>query len=97
MKTSFTQKQIETYAEYSLIEDAWLFNLCYWFRWLWIVRQYHRLVYFIKHGKDDYGKLGFNQLMYKGKPIILRDDVPTGELWMVDKNGKIFKKIKINV
>ena len=30
-----------------------------------------RIKYFLKHGKDDYGHKGFNQLMYKGIPILI--------------------------
>jgi len=38
---------------------------------------------------------GFNQLMYRGVPIIQRDMIPTSELWIVSKNGRTIKKINI--
>ncbi len=46
-----------------------------------------------------YNELGFTTLTYRGKPVILRDDIPRGELWGVkmSKNGriKIIKKVKL--
>lgn len=56
-----------------------------------------RLLYFLRHGKDDYGKLGFNQLMYKGIPLVLSDDLPRGWFIIKGKDGKYrFRKIKMN-
>jgi len=54
-----------------------------------------RVVYFIKHGKDDYGKEGFYELWSKGKKVVPSDIVPHNEIWTTDKNGKVTKKIRL--
>lgn len=59
------------------------------------LHQIKRLLYFIRHGHDSYGRPGFTQLYFKGKPIILRDYVPLGEVWLANKNGKIVKKFRV--
>jgi len=62
----------------------------------WIFHQLKRLQYFLKHGRDDYGKLGFTELRYKGKRLVSKGIVPHHEIWTVDKNGKIIKIERIN-
>jgi len=42
-----------------------------------------RVVYFIKHGKDDYGKLGFTKLRYKGIKVF--ESTTTTHLFAGDK------------
>jgi len=62
----------------------------------WIFHQLKRLQYFLKHGRDDYGKFGFTELRYKGKRLVSKGIVPHHEIWTVDKNGKIIKIERIN-
>ena len=42
-----------------------------------------RIKYFLKHGKDDYGKRGFTQLVYKGLPI-LNTEIEKNDLFMLN-------------
>ena len=59
----------------------------------WILHQLKRLQYFLKHGRDDYGKEGFTHLTFGGTPLMLSSSVPSGflELWT---NGG-FRRIRI--
>ena len=74
------------------------FELWYWFIWTWPVRTmmywFYRIRYFIKYHKDDYGKPGFQRLMYRGIPIVLRDDIPKNVFLFRQKDGS-WKKLNI--
>lgn len=39
--------------------------------------------------------VSFSTLYFKGKPITLRDEVPTGEFWEVDEKNFVLKKRKM--
>lgn len=56
--------------------------------WLWPVRTikylYYRLRFIAIYHYDGYGKPGFMRLEYKGVPIVQRDDIPSGKVWVID-------------
>ena len=54
-----------------------------------------RIVYFIKHGRDDYGREGFCVLKYKGTTVVPGEYVPHDELWKIDGEKVTITKIKI--
>ena len=57
-----------------------------------------RIKYFLKHGKDDYGKRGFTQLMYRGLPILNSETDKNDISWMEvrdEMDGVIRKAIKL--
>lgn len=43
------------------------------------------------------GSPGFTQLMYNGVPVVQKDYVPTGEVWLTDDDGKVIQKIKVDL
>ena len=55
---------------------------------------FNRIIYFLKHGKDGYCKHCFKQLSINGIPVIQRDWMPTGEMWITNSEGEITKVIK---
>ena len=78
-----------TISQYTKLDD-----LKHWLVWFWPIRTsiywFNRIKYFIKHGKDEYGELGFSQLFYKGLPIIQRDDMPPNLVgFLNEKTGKM--------
>ena len=43
-----------------------------------------RIKYFLKHGKDDYGKPEFIQLVYKGIPILIDPNIESDIFYFVN-------------
>jgi len=73
-------------------------DLLHKIRWSWLVRNVlylsGRIGYYLKHGKDNYGKPGFTQLMFRGQPVIVDPSAASNEVWEEQEDGT-FKKTKI--
>jgi hypothetical protein len=57
------------------------------------VRSYRKsvrksILFYIK----QYGKAGFNQLMFRGEPVVMNKET-TQEIWNIDENDKVIGKI----
>lgn len=55
-------------------------------------QQIRRLIYFIKHGEDGYGKPGFDRIMFQGKEVEMH--TCSQEIWdlYIDKQDLRTKK-----
>lgn len=47
----------------------------------WLKHQFNRLTHFLKHGRDGYGKPGFDELYYKGERIVFDPTHPSDRVF----------------